>query len=107
MPSSPRLTPGQQLVDFKTDLASDSLASSVGPKWNCGIITVKVPPQPVAPTSKSNKSAPAVQAKPQDPLIRGNTVASYWALCREVRPDMVPCSRRPLELTLSLRSFPL
>jgi hypothetical protein len=89
-PSSPRLTLGEQLVNFKHGLRPESDLTS---QWRfpsqlskdrlrCGMVIAK---RPTPSTAKQEKATSTVQNPDRQTVIRCNTVASYWALCREVR----------------------
>ena len=94
-PSSPKLTAGQQLLDFKQDLRPDPGAEADG-RWSgmqntsncgmtCGMVIVAAPPPLGQTTGKGGDRSKYPALTPaQEPLIRGNTVSGYWALCREV-----------------------
>ena len=94
-PSSPKLTAGQQLLDFKQDLRPDPGAEADG-RWSgmqntsncgmtCGMVIVEAPPPFGQTTGKGGDRSKYPALTPaQEPLIRGNTVSGYWALCREV-----------------------
>jgi hypothetical protein len=93
-PSSPKTTPGQQLLDFKQDLKSDgnieedSRWLSAGlrnrQRLTCAMMVIKNEGAhgTVGKGVERAKAGPLIIA---EPTIRGNTVSSYWALCREVR----------------------
>lgn len=94
-PSSPKVTAGQQLLDFKQELRPDAGVDAEA-HWSdmrnkgdcgmtCGMIVVPAPSIPSEITGKAgNRGKPSVATSVQEPLVRGNTVAGYWALCREV-----------------------
>lgn len=101
-PSSPR-TPGQSLLDFKGSLAN----GGVGRKRNkddarrlrSNIVIAKQPvvEAPVMTAGKGDKGKAVAAVPTEDALIRGNSVASYWTLCREVSSaiSVRECITRP------------
>ena len=93
-PSSPKTTPGQQLLDFKQDLRSDGNIEE-DPRWlsadvrnrqrlTCAMMIIKNEGAD-GTVGKGAERAKAGALIMAEPTIRGNTVSSYWALCREVR----------------------
>jgi hypothetical protein len=95
-PSSPKLTPGQYLLDFKQDFRSEGITEedsrwiSATPPDNrmltCGLVIVKNDVQTGTTKGKgADRTSVSNQPILAEPVIRGNTVSSYWALCREVR----------------------
>jgi len=93
-PSSPKPTPGQQLLDFKQDLKPDGNIEE-DPRWlsagsrhrqrlTCAMMVIKNEGAQgiVGKGVERAKAGPSIIT---EPTIRGNTVSSYWALCREVR----------------------
>lgn len=102
-PSSPTKTPGQTLLDFKYSLpgrAKDSTGQTKRPSYQrpapgdelrCGMIVYERPvPEkvstPVVQNQKGRSQQPVEKEKDAEvPLMRGNTVAGYWELNRQVR----------------------
>jgi hypothetical protein len=94
-PSSPKVTAGQQLIDFKQELRADN-GTDGDARWSttrdnksygssCGMLLVKAPlPVSQASGKSGDRGKTSAPIGIQEPLIRGNTVSGYWALCREV-----------------------
>lgn len=97
-PSSPAKTPGETLLDFKYNLkpghAGDKRKSyqrpAPGDELRCAMVIYerRLPEvAPVAPTQNQKGRGQQVVEKEKDvepPLMRGNTVAVYWELNRQV-----------------------
>lgn len=100
-PSSPGKTPGETLVDFKYSLTGASSGKArhrtksyqrpaPGDELRCAMV-VYAPPVVDAVASgpgqgQKGRAQQVVESKDvEPPLMRGNTVAGYWELSRQVR----------------------
>lgn len=110
-PSSPGKTPGETLVDFKSRLSGGVTRHihsgrdrksyqrpAPGDELRCAMVIYERPVAdvPVTASTQNQKGRPQVVEKEKDvepPLMRGNTVAGYWELSRQVRPLFNPCLR--------------
>jgi translation initiation factor eIF-2B subunit gamma len=104
-PSSPGKTPGETLVDFKSRLSGGVTRHihsgrdrksyqrpAPGDELRCAMVIYErpVPEVPVTASVQNQKGRPQVVEKEKDvepPLMRGNTVAGYWELSRQVSPS--------------------
>lgn len=120
-PSSPAKTPGETLVDFKYSLSgkvgksADGKRKSYqrpapGDELRCAMVIYERPVPDVAPvvsTQNQKGRAQQVPEKEKDvepPLMRGNTVAGYWELNRQVS-TRIHCSKT-YSLTIRRRAVP-
>lgn len=105
-PSSPAKTPGETLVDFKYSL-SGKVGKSTGDKrksyqrpapgdeLRCAMVIYERPVPEVAPVVSTQnqkgrgQQVPEKEKDVEPPLMRGNTVAGYWELNRQVSTP--PC----------------
>lgn len=101
-PSSPGKTPGETLVDFKYSLTGASSGKArhrtksyqrpaPGDELRCAMVVYARPVVDTVssgpgPGQKGRPQQQAVESKDvEPPLMRGNTVAGYWELSRQVR----------------------
>jgi translation initiation factor eIF-2B subunit gamma len=98
-PSSPNKTPGETLVDFKYSLSGKGhdhhkrksyQRPAPGDELRCAMVIYERPTPEIVPVVSTqnqkgrNQQAPEKEKDVEPPLMRGNTVAGYWELCRQV-----------------------